>query len=100
MTTITENLKAFSFEQGVDLVGVASVGALNGEKVVDKALCRPVLLEQLPKGTYIESCWACRKSCPVGIKHKKLGVRHDGIEGWVQGESFHIPALKKVLISI
>lgn len=84
MTTITENLKAFSFKQGVDLVGVASVDRFVGT----------------PQGHYIESCWACRKACPVGIKHKKLGVRHDGIEGWVQGDSFHIPALKKVSISI
>lgn len=45
-------------------------GALNGEQVVDQALCRPVLLEQLPKGTSIESCWACRKACPIGMKHR------------------------------
>jgi epoxyqueuosine reductase QueG len=35
---------------------------------VDQALCRPVMIERLPKGPVIESCWACRRVCPAGVK--------------------------------
>jgi epoxyqueuosine reductase QueG len=46
-------------------------GALAGERVVDQSLCRPVSITPLPRGAHIESCWACRKACPVGVTRRK-----------------------------
>ena len=43
-------------------------GAIGEGQRVDQALCRTAMLEQLPKGALIESCWMCRRACPVGLK--------------------------------
>jgi epoxyqueuosine reductase QueG len=45
-------------------------GAIAEGQRVDQALCRPVVMQRLPKGTIIESCWACRKACPAGLKSR------------------------------
>jgi epoxyqueuosine reductase QueG len=43
-------------------------GAISDEQRVEQALCRPVMMERLPKGAVVESCWACRRACPAGLK--------------------------------
>jgi epoxyqueuosine reductase len=51
-------------------------GAIGEGSRVNQALCRPVVMERLPKGTIIESCWACRSACPVSAKRtRKREVR-------------------------
>jgi epoxyqueuosine reductase QueG len=45
-------------------------GAIVGDQQVDQALCRAKVMEQLPKGTVIESCRLCRKVCLAGLKKK------------------------------
>ncbi len=46
-------------------------GAIGEGQQVNQALCRQVLLERLPKGKIIESCWACRAACPAGLKQTR-----------------------------
>ena len=41
-------------------------GAIGAGQRVDQALCRPVVMERLPRGYVIESCRACRRACLVG----------------------------------
>ncbi len=43
------------------------VGAIGENQQVDQALCRPKIVERLPKGTLIESCRLCRVVCPAGM---------------------------------
>ena len=49
---------------------VCPAGALKGDQRVVQSLCRPVVMERLPKGTVIESCRACRRACPAGLKRR------------------------------
>ncbi len=46
-------------------------GPIGENQQVDQALCRPAMVERLPKGRTIESCRACRKVCPAGLHHTK-----------------------------
>jgi epoxyqueuosine reductase len=43
------------------------VGAIGEDQHIDQALCRPNVMERLPRGTVIESCRICRKVCPAGM---------------------------------
>ena len=43
-------------------------GAIGEGKRVDQALCRPVVMQRLPKGTVVEGCWACRQACPANSR--------------------------------
>jgi epoxyqueuosine reductase QueG len=43
-------------------------GAIGEGQRVDQALCRPVVMQRLPKGTVVEGCWACRQVCPANSK--------------------------------
>lgn len=43
-------------------------GAIGEGQRVDQALCRPVVMQRLPKGGIIEGCWACRQACPANLK--------------------------------
>jgi epoxyqueuosine reductase QueG len=47
-------------------VEACPAGAIDAGQRVDQALCRPVVMERLPKGKVIESCRACRRACPAG----------------------------------
>jgi epoxyqueuosine reductase QueG len=42
-------------------------GAIGEEQQVNQALCRPVMMERLPKGAIVENCRACRQACPVCV---------------------------------
>lgn len=42
--------------------------AIGGGQQVDQSLCRPVVMQRLPKGTVVEGCWACRQACPANSK--------------------------------
>lgn len=52
-------------------VQACPAGAIGEGQRVDQALCRPVAMERLPKGTIIESCRACRRVCPAGAKRTR-----------------------------
>jgi epoxyqueuosine reductase QueG len=43
------------------------VGAIGENQDINQALCRPNVMERLPRGTVIESCRICRKVCPAGM---------------------------------
>jgi epoxyqueuosine reductase len=43
-------------------------GAIMEGPSVDQSKCRPVVMQKLPKGQIIESCWACRKACLTGVR--------------------------------
>ena len=47
------------------------VGAIGENQQVDQALCRPQIVERLPKGTVIESCRLCRKDLSRGLEKGK-----------------------------
>jgi len=50
------------------------VGAIIADQQVNQALCRPNLIQRLPKGTVIESCRICRRVCPAGLKRNSSKV--------------------------
>jgi epoxyqueuosine reductase len=43
-------------------------GAIGEGQRVDQALCRPVVMQRLPKGTIVEGCWVCRQVCPANVR--------------------------------
>jgi epoxyqueuosine reductase len=49
-------------------VRACPAGAIGGERYVNQALCRPVVMQRLQKGTVVEGCWACRQACPANSK--------------------------------
>ena len=50
------------------LITPCPAGAIGEGQRVDQALCRPVVMQRLPKGRIIEGCWACRQACPVNSR--------------------------------
>ncbi len=54
--------------KGCNLCIQACPAAAISEGQVEQARCREVMMERLPKGTVIESCRACRRVCPAGVK--------------------------------
>ena len=47
---------------------VCPSNAIGEAQRVDQTLCRSVMIQQLPKGTLVEGCWACRKVCPINLR--------------------------------
>lgn len=54
--------------EGCTLCVKACPAAAISEGQVEQARCRSIMMERLPKGIVIESCRACRRVCPAGVK--------------------------------
>jgi epoxyqueuosine reductase len=53
---------------------ICPAGAIGENQQIDQALCRPKVMERLPRGKVIESCRLCRKVCRAGLKRTGPGM--------------------------